>query len=160
MIQFLIFVLSFLGLLAGVAIAFFTKEELRPGKKYFTWLERLILLSMGLVIISYVREFLMFFILGAVVGFVFRRVYFYFGIALALASGQLLLLLSSLVFVFGLPRGSLLVYRLKRKDVMKDIIFSAVFFFIAVLVSYFLSYKFLLMFVSGALIFNSFSKRL
>lgn len=158
MIQFLIFALSFLGLLAGVVISFFTKEELRPGKKYFIGLERLVLLSIGLVIISYVREFLLFFIFGIVAGFVFRRVYFYFGIALALASGQLLLLLSSLVFVFGLPRGSLLACRLKKKGIINDVIFSAVFFFIAVLLSYFFSYKFLLMFVSGALIVNSVSK--
>lgn len=151
MIKFLIFALSFLGLLAGIIISLFTKEELKPGKKYFMLFEKIILLSISLVIIFYVEDFFTFFILGLLAGFIFRRVYFYYGLALPLASGSFLLILSSLVFIFGLPEGSLLYYKLKKKFV-KEAIWSGVFFLAGILLSYFFSYTSLLMLISGVLI--------
>lgn len=151
MIKFLIFALSFFGLLAGIIIAFFTKEELKPGSKYFMLLEKVILLSISSVIVFFVRDFFLFFILGLFAGFVFRKTYFYFGLALPLVSKSFLLILSSLIFVFGLPNGSLLYFKLKKKFV-KELIFSCIIFFIAVFISYFLNYAPLLMVVSGALV--------
>lgn len=152
MIKVLIFVLSFLGLLAGVIISFFTKEELKPGERYFMLLEKVVLLFISLVIIFYVKSFFLFFIAGVLAGFIFRKAYFYFGMALPLAFESFLFLFSSLVFVFGMPHGTLLASRLKKKDVTREIVFSGVAFFLALLLGYFLDYDPLLMMVSGALI--------
>lgn len=153
MIRFLIFTLSFLGLLAGVILSFFTKEELKPGKRYFILLQRVLLLTVSLAIICYVGDFFLFFILGLLAGFIFRKDYFYFGLALPLTSGHLLVLLSSLVFIFGLPKGTLLVT--EKGCAKRGIILSGIFFSAAVFVSHFLNYTPLLMLVSGALIISS-----
>lgn len=152
MIKVLIFALSFLGLLAGIIISFFTKEELKQGKRYFIFLEKVVLLSISLAIIFYLRDFSLFFIVGVLAGFIFRRAYFYFGMALPLAFESFLTLLSSLVFIFGLPHGTLIADKPKKKNIVKELVFSGIFFFVAILVAYFFNYKPLLMAVSGALI--------
>lgn len=152
MIKLLIFALSFLGLIAGVVLSFFTKEELKPGKKYFMLLEKAVVLAISLVIVFYIGEHYPFFFLGFLAGIIFRRVYFYFGLALPLASSSLSVLLASLVFVFGLPRGTLLASKLKKKKIKKEVIISGIFFLIAGLIAYFFSYEPLLMLCAGALI--------
>lgn len=157
MIKVLIFALSFLGLLAGVALSFLAKEELKPGKKYFMLLEKALLLSISILTIFYIKNFFLFLILGIIAGFVFRRAYFYFGLALPLASGSFLVLLSSLVFVFGLPHGTLLAVKLKE-NIKKEIIFSGILFSAAVLLSLILDYAPLLMLCSGALVSISWRK--
>lgn len=148
----LIFALSFLGLLAGVILSCFTKEELKPGKKYFMLLEKILLLSISLIIIFYTKDFLLFLVLGIIAGFVFRKAYFYFGLALPLAFGSFLVLMSSLVFIFGLPHGALLAIKLKKKNLKKEFILSGILFLAAALFSFILSYAPLLMLCSGALI--------
>jgi len=152
MIKLLIFALSFLGLIAGVVLSFFTKEELKPGKKYFMLLEKVVLITISLIIVFYIGNHYSFFVLGFFAGIILKRVYFYFGVALSLASGPLLVLLSSLIFIFGLPRGTLLASNLNNNKIKKEIIISGILFLIAGLVSYFLSYAPLLMMCSGALI--------
>jgi hypothetical protein len=42
-ISMLIELIAFLGLIAGFILAFFTQEEIKPGKKYFIWLKKAIL---------------------------------------------------------------------------------------------------------------------
>jgi len=166
MVNVLVLILSFLGLLAGVIVSHFTKEELKPGKKYFRLLEKVLLLAISFIIIFYAGDYFLFLIFGLLAGLIFRKVYFYFGLALPLASETFLVLLSSLVFVFGLPHGTLLTSSSKPikikpfvdliwaifKEVKKEIIISANLFLVAILISVFLGYYPLLMFVSGALI--------
>lgn len=147
------FVLSFLGLPIGIILSKFTKEELKPGKKYFMLLEKVVLLAIGVIIVFYMAGYFLFFLLGLLAGFIFRRVYFYFGLALPLTFGSLLVLLPSLVFIFGLPAGTLITYRLKKK-VRKDAIVSAFLFACGGLISSFLGYTPILMVCAGALIIN------
>jgi len=153
MIRFLVFALGFFGLLIGATLSLFTKEELKPGRKYFILLEKALLLAVSLVIVFYVKDFFVFFVLGFFAGFVFRRIYFYLGLALPLTLGSFLILLSSLIFVFGMPHGTLIAGELKkRKKIVKEMVFSGIFFFVAILLAYFSGYKPLLMVASGALI--------
>jgi len=151
MMHFFVFVLGFLGLVAGIIIAHFTQEELKPGRKYFIFIEKLVLLIMALLIISFIKGSFLFFVLGIVAGFLFRRIYFYFGIALPLVNGTLLLCLSSLIFIFGLAYGSLKYLDLKKKFT-KDIVFSGIIFFCALIVFSVFGFDYFLMFVSGAFI--------
>ncbi|MDP2908261.1 MAG: hypothetical protein Q8N77_00470 [Nanoarchaeota archaeon] len=149
--------LSFLGILAGVIISKFTKEELKPGKKWFSMLENCLMLAIGIVIIFYTQEFSLFFMPGLVAGFFFRRVYFYLGMALPLASESFLVALASLTFIIGLPKGTLLASELKNKDkIKKEIFMSGVFFFAAAIASYLIGYEPLLIFASGALVMSWF----
>ncbi len=155
MIRVLVFALSFLGLLVGTALSYFTKEELKPGEKYFLLLEKALLLAISFTIIYYVGEFFIFLALGVLAGLIFRKAYFYFGLALPLASETFLVLLSSLVFIFGLPHGTLLASNSKFKDLKKELIISANLFLAAILITLFLDYDPLLMFASGALVASS-----
>ncbi len=155
MVNVLVLILSFLGLLGGVIVSYFTKEELKHGNKYFLLLEKSLLLAISFTIIYYVGEFFIFLALGVLAGFIFRKAYFYFGLALPLASENFLVLLSSLVFAFGLPHGTLLASKYKTKDMKKELIISANLFLAAILITLFLNYNPLLMLASGALIASS-----
>ena len=98
--------LSFLGLVFGVLLGFLTKEEYKPGKKYFEIIRRVVLFLMVVSLLYYSRSFFsaVFFGLGFIVALYFRKSYFYLGLGLvALANFWMM----SLIFVFGLVYGTL-----------------------------------------------------
>jgi len=157
MLDIIVFTLAFIGLLAGVIVSSFTKEELKPGRKYFLLLEKALLLAIGFLLIFYSETFSVLIVFGFFFGLLVRKYYLYFGLALPLASETFLVLLGSLVFMFGLPHGTLLAERLKLKQVKKEILISAALFIIGLLVSYFFGYLALLMFCAGALLASAIS---
>lgn len=156
MFRLFIFALSFLGLVAGVILAFLTKEELLPGEKYFKLLEKVLLLIIGVVIISYVADFFSFFFIGLVLGVFFRRLYAYAGVLAAIESKEFLLLVSSLVFLLGLPHGTLIVKNLlKNERIFRELLFSAGFFLGGLIVFWVFGCHPLLMLAAGAFIVSS-----
>jgi len=171
MIKFLVFILSFLGLAVGILIAKYTKEEIKPGKKYFIILKKLILVSISFVILSYIKMTWIFF-LGMFIGYFFREVYFYLGLAIGSSISPSIMiisalpyspthfffLLSSLTFLFGLPQGTLLVENFDKNKVIGNHMFSAIIFSIGLILACIISYKYVLMFASGAILMNSLSK--
>ncbi len=133
---------AFLGCLIGYLIARFSKEELKKGEIYFKILELVVLLS--LVVVFLFNSFnLLFLIFGLVIGVVLRYEYFYFGLGLVPVAD---FLSSALVFVYGLPHGSLAFYHKKKKH-----LFFSLILFLAGLLSYFFSYN-LTSFSAGGLI--------
>src|SRR3989338_2674120 len=95
-------IISLLGCLFGFILARYTKEELRKGVFYFRLLEILI-------------------------GLILRFEYLYFGFVLVFPfSNDVLFLLSALIFIYGLPYGSLIYYNKK----IKYLIWSVILFFI------------------------------
>lgn len=108
-------IISYLGLLAGFLLASVTPEELPTGKKYFPLLQRLTIMVIGVFMTN-------FFGYGAALKLVayavliallmlrvnVRLVYGAFGILLFAAAidVNMLLMLSSLIFIFGLVSGS------------------------------------------------------
>jgi len=110
--------LSFIGLLIGILLAKISPEELKPGKKYFIMLKKLVLLSIILSLLYYTKfSFLLFFI-GIMFAYFFNHIYLYLGISIviSLVSKQFNVLIASLIFIYGLPHGTLL-----NKNILKRV---------------------------------------
>ena len=137
---------SFLGCFLGYITARFTKEELKSGKNYFNILE-LIIMFILLVILIYYSFDLSLFLIGILLGLILRFEYFYFGAAIASSFNLNLSFLSSaLVFVYGLPYGSLIYYYKK----VKYLVYSLIFFSLPML-NYFFNYNLLSISAGGLL---------
>ena len=109
-------VVSYLGLLAGFFLASLTKEELPTARRYFPWLQRLVILaiaavafdffgfSLALKAVSYALALLIILILKINL----TMLYAAFGVALfaVSSSGNTLMVISSLVFILGIISGS------------------------------------------------------
>lgn len=153
-------IVSFLGLIAGLIVAKAAKEEIKPGRKYFKVVIRVILflLVVSFLFLSWTSLYVVVaFLVGLILARYFDRVYFYLGLGLAASVGSsenFFLLVNSLVFLFGLPYAGFI----KLKEVYLD----AIFFFIPLLlllIPIVFSYEHLLLgFVSGALFYNVIKK--
>ena len=151
----LIALIAFCGLLVGYLLTFMAKEEIKPGRKYFSILERAVLIALVIVLLSQAWATKLFFIpliIGTLVGYFLRFRYFYLGLALAASvtlSTDFFILVASLVFLHGLPYGSM-SSKLKLP-------FHMILFFIPVFIMLFFSpnnTSFLLPFVAGTLLFQ------
>ncbi len=162
----LVSLLAFIGILLGALLAFFTKEELEPGQKYFEMLIKGILLVLMVVLLfksleNYLLTAIAFF-LGIVISFLFRKNYFYFGIALfssSFYSKDFFTFVAALIFLYGLPFGTLIAFNnLKKIKRIYLIIFTNfILFVLPAIILFFgpsiISYKYLfLAFSSGALL--------
>lgn len=153
-----IVIVSFIGLIVGMVIALYTKEELKPGEKYFTWFKRTVLLWIILLFVYYSRNELLFLMIGLIAGFMFRlNVYLYLGIALA-SSFMIMqeLIVASLIFLFGLPYGTLKAKgNLGIRHLKKPAVKHAAYFFMPFLILLIKPPLVLLTgFVTGGLIYN------
>ena len=108
-------VISYLGLLAGFYLASVTTEELSTGRKYFPFLQRLVILIIAVIVANYLgySTMLRVLIYAVIVFMVMFRInirlfYAVFGFALfAVAqSANFLLITAALIFLSGLVSGS------------------------------------------------------
>ncbi|MBS3159613.1 hypothetical protein J4436_02390 [Candidatus Woesearchaeota archaeon] len=123
-----------IGIIFGIILAKKIPEEIKPGKKYFKLFEILLLTIIFLISLKEINYILLF--IGVIIGYFFTKEYFYFGL-LNLSS-----LIISLVFIYGLPFGTI---NLNNK---KEIIRNIILFFIAIL-SLFIDYNFLSFAIGG-----------
>lgn len=131
---FLASILVFLGLFVGVIVAFIAKEELKPGKYYFIFLQRAffsaavgfiflfnnipitisIIISLLILFLVYKTKmniFLSYLILAFLFNAAFRNTLSAF------------VVVASLIFLYGIPTGSLLVYENRNKiKLIKEIL--------------------------------------
>jgi hypothetical protein len=112
---------AFSGLFIGLLLGCIAKEELKPGKKYFIWLQNLILIIAAVfVLYSFKLHIILFILTGiiltlaliylqpkAVVGYVILGIL----IVLILEKTDFFLLTSSLAFLYGFPTGSLILVK-------------------------------------------------
>ena len=116
-------VFSFLGVLAGLGLGYFAKEELRHGRKYFLWMQNIILVIAGIFVLYSLNLNLILFI---VLGLALTLVLAYFEpnaiigygllallVFLSIGNDNLFILMTSLVFLYGFPTGSLFLIRKK-----------------------------------------------
>jgi hypothetical protein len=161
----LLILLAFLGLIAGVILANYTKEELDEGKKYFILLEKLVLLLIIVLLLfktgSNFFVTSIFFILGAVSFSLIGRTYPILALAVLMASffsNNYFGIVVALVFLYGLPIGTLLFKKFikNKKRLFRELLTDAILFalpFSLVLVSNILIFynSAILSFISGAL---------
>ncbi len=133
MLEFLIPIISFLGIFIGLLLKKIASEEVKFGKfgpKYFVWMKRIILFIMISTILFFGRSYL-FLMIGLVLGLilgVFITEYFFLGISTAISfslSQNILLVISSLTFLYGLPYCSIL-----RKIKLKQTLLIVCLYFI------------------------------
>ena len=108
------------GIIFGIILAYIAPEEVHPGKKYFLWVKRLLLLFIILFIINsilVIKNYLLFFIpLVLLILFLIKLklkknvveigVYLIFVLAFITLPQSLL---AVLIFLYGLPTGTLLM---------------------------------------------------
>ena len=138
--QFLIYFLTsltiFSALFAGMVLALSAKEELKPGKKYFILLQGVVLLSVIASFFAfYINIYLVYFIAVLLIFLLYFNyakfkeirpyaVYPVLAIIFYLSSKKLSLFVieSSLMFLYGLPTGSLLAAVKSKKETIKRIL--------------------------------------
>ncbi len=125
----LVILISFLGLVAGRIISYYTKDEYKDGLKYFKLLEK-ILIGIIILVLLFSKLSLVLFLyvlIGIIVGVFIRRVYLFLSLGLLsvlMLSNDLILLISILIFFFGI------VYASVRRIGVKKIILNGVIFFV------------------------------
>jgi hypothetical protein len=114
--------LAFLGLIIGLLLAHFTKEELKPGRKYFILLERALLFVLVIFLLYRAWHGFIFLIIAFVAGFMvflgFSVVYLYLGFSLLLAFTYNLTYayyIVGMIFLLGLVYGALNYDRYRGK---------------------------------------------
>lgn len=123
----LIVAIAFLGIVVGYILSKFTKEEIKLGRKYFIWLEKTILFILAVALIYNIWGDYWVLIGGVVFGFIVAfliNLYFFLGLALFSSfsiSNDFVLLIAALVFMFGLPFGSLM----KKLNILEEILLFA-----------------------------------
>lgn len=122
-------IIVILGLVFGAFLSKRVKEEVKQGKKYFIFFERLILVLFIFILILLYRInviILIGVVVGLLIGKYFKRIYFYFGIVIVSVAKnvELLLIFISLVFLFGL------IYGARNKFKLKNLILDVVVFLI------------------------------
>ncbi|MBI2499571.1 hypothetical protein HYV88_04995 [Candidatus Woesearchaeota archaeon] len=115
MLEYFVILISFFGIFFGFLLRRIAKEEIKFGKfgaRYFIWLKRIILLLVILILLYFSENYLIviiFAIIGFIVGIYLDEYLFLgFGLVVGFMNKNLLLLISSLIFINGLVYGSLL----------------------------------------------------
>lgn len=133
----LIALITVLGLAAGAVIGHFAKEELKPGKKYFIFLQKALFTAIIAVIMYVNRANVHYIWIGAAIIFIylyfFEKInqafaYALLGLAFFLAADtEMFLPVASLVFLYGFPTGSRLI-KSRKSIILCTIIFIAIAF--------------------------------
>lgn len=124
-------IISYLGLFIGFFLALIAKEEIRPGKKYFILLQKVILLLIFIFLIVNIElnyQIILLFLVFAILQ-IYRTkkefnelpyTYIILAIIFYISSKRLNLFIieSSLIFLYGLPTGSLLTKKSKKETII------------------------------------------
>ena len=142
LIQFLVPIIAFLGFPFGLFLSFLSPEEMKPGEKYFRLIQNLLLVFILFFILDYYSSPLIvsimittLFFLGV---FYWRNkhksitLYIILAVLLFLSSdnSSLFALESSLIFMYGLPSGSLI--KCKKKDSLKIVAKHSIFILLTI----------------------------
>lgn len=142
-IQFLAPIIAFLGLPIGLFLSFISPEEMKPGKKYFELIQNLLLVFILFFVFDYYLFPLILSIIITITLFlgVFywqnknKSVIIYVVLAILLFfsdnDASLFALESSLIFMYGIPTGSLIQYR--KKDFLKIVAKHSIFILLVIL---------------------------
>ncbi len=112
-------IISFSGIFVGMLLGYIAKEELKPGKKYFIWIQNIILIFAAIfVLYSFHLNIILSIIIGlvmtlgilyfkpkAVIGYILLAVLIF----ISLGNTNLFIITSSLTFLYGFPTGSLIL---------------------------------------------------
>ena len=121
------FVIVFLGVLLGGYLTHIAREEVEYSKKYL----KVFCLTLGFIStfvgIFFFNEFLIWFMVGILIAFLYRNIFFYIGILLiaSLSFKNSFLVYSIIFIVFGLTYGLISSYE-SNESKLKKIIFNLI----------------------------------
>lgn len=107
MIKLLIPIIVFSGFLINLLLQKIAKEELKPGKKYFKIIEKIILFLLVITILTLTKSYL-YLLIGVIIGFLlamFLSIYLFIGFPLAISlllTNNFILFISSLTFIYNI----------------------------------------------------------
>jgi len=126
-------IIAYLGLFIGFILAIIAKEEIKPGKKYFLFLQKIILLLIFVFLLIFIKlnYILALLILAFIIIYISKTknkmlyIYTILSIIFYLSSKKLNLFIleSSLIFLYGVPAGTLLTKKNKKEtiiDILKN----------------------------------------
>ena len=137
--------ISFLGLITGMIVMYMAKEEQKPGGKYFILLQKIILLLIVISMLYFLKlDLIIFIIILSIIIISYIKkyknkeliescyIYPILGLIFYLSSKNksLIIIESSLIFLYGITTGSLLM---KKSANMKNILINTSFIFVAIL---------------------------
>lgn len=138
-------IIAYLGLFIGFLLAIIAKEEIKPGKKYFIFLQKIILLLIFISLLIFIDlNYLLVLLISAFIVIYLSKtkkefnklpyIYILLSIIFYLSSKKLNLFIieSSLIFLYGLPTGSLLTKKSKKETII-NILTNIPFILIAII---------------------------
>ena len=124
MLYFILFI-AFLGLIFGLLLRKYTLEEIKQGRYYLFILSKLTLFFILIAVVYYSPISLasiIAFVIGFLSVYLIKRIYFYLGLTLFLSfliNNNLILIISSLIFIYGLTKGS---YIAQNKEILNSFV--------------------------------------
>lgn len=138
-------IMSYIGLFIGFFLAIIAKEEIKPGRKYFLFLQKIILLLIFIFLLLFIKlnYILILLILIFIIIYLLKTkkefnelpyIYIILSVIFYLSSKKLSLFVieSSLIFLYGLPTGSLLTKEDRKKTII-NILANIPFILIAII---------------------------
>lgn len=125
-------VLTFIGFVIGIILSLIAPEEMKDGKKYFIILRAIIfvfiifitceILGFHILVSTALSLLIILFVLYKKTEHINYFFYIILGVVFAISyiQQELFILQASLIFIFGLPSGSL--FKMERKLIKKDYI--------------------------------------
>ncbi len=120
-------IIAFSGIIAGMLLAFFAKEEVKSGRKYLALLQKALILIFAVIIVNFFQiglfyRAIIYLVLMLIIVFTDLKsemLYPVFGVFLylTLQNDEIFLFASSLIFLIGLPTGSLAVKNYKVREI-------------------------------------------
>ncbi len=121
-------IVVFLGLFAGVVLAFIAPEELKAGRNYFKWFKTILLIMMVALMIYFGVDLYLVALNVFMLAFfyLFEMEYLVLGFVLLSSNvgSEAFFIQSALAFIYGLPEGTLFAEKIIRKK-RAEILFRA-----------------------------------
>jgi len=124
--------IAYIGLFIGFILAIIAKEEIKPGKKYFILLQKIILLLIFIFLLLFInlKYVVVLLILAFILISILRTkkefnelpyIYIILAIIFYLSSKNLNLFIieSSLIFLYGVPIGTLMTKKSKKETIIE-----------------------------------------
>lgn len=146
----LVSLVAFLGIFVGFFLALYTKEELKQGKKYFILLQKILLTLIFGFLLFFFQIQLNIILFISIIFLVFLLVtdsnqqlpiYIALGIIFSITScnHDIFLTVSSLIFLYGIPTGTLLTQKMLREKkitIIKNLLRTTMWFLVIAIILY------------------------
>ena len=154
MLEFIIVFVAFLGYPIGLVINKYIGIELKQGRKYFLLLKKFLVAVFIILFLFNAYQRYIAIILGVIVGYYYRKEFFYLGAGLAGGFFYLRDIIAGLIFLFGLAYSAVSREEIKFKKIFDNLLYFIMPFFILLISFNLFSTSDALAFAAGALIWE------